>query len=121
MTILKARLYDLQRRRQMAARNELRSLAQGTGDRSDKIRTYNFPQVSGNTLCVVFATDELLSLNFIECQDRVTDHRASITVNGVERVLDGKLDAIVDELILADERLRVESFLESLSSNKSKR
>jgi peptide chain release factor 1 len=115
MTILKARLYDLQRRRQMAARNELRSLAQGTGDRSDKIRTYNFPQVSGST------PDELLSLNFIECQDRVTDHRASITVNGVERVLDGKLDAIVDELILADERLRVESFLESLSSNKSKR
>jgi protein subunit release factor A len=40
------RLYDYERTKQLQARSELRSAAQGTGDRSDKIRTYNFPQVS---------------------------------------------------------------------------
>lgn len=45
MKYLRARLYDHERRKQLQSRSALRSLAQGTGDRSDKIRTYNFPQV----------------------------------------------------------------------------
>jgi peptide chain release factor 1 len=91
-------VYDLERRKLALARNEIRSLSQGTGDRSDKIRTYNFPQ------------------------DRVTDHRANFTTNGVERVLEGEnLDVIVDALLAADERVRVESFLENLVNGKAKR
>lgn len=45
MQYLRARVYDFERRRKLQSRNELRTAAQGTGDRSDKIRTYNFPQV----------------------------------------------------------------------------
>lgn len=49
------RLYDLERRKSQQQRQELRSLAQGTGDRTDKIRTYNFPQVTTTAAVVVVA------------------------------------------------------------------
>lgn len=51
MKYLRARLYDHERRKHMQSRSELRSAAQGTGDRSDKVRTYNFPQVSYSLNC----------------------------------------------------------------------
>ncbi len=77
----------------MAARQELRSAAQGTGDRSDKIRTYNFPQ------------------------DRVTDHRAGVTVTGVSRVLSGEfLNDIVHALIELDENERTSNFIQKLTN-----
>eukprot|EP00602_Paraphysomonas_sp_CaronLab_P009190 CAMPEP_0185032870 /NCGR_PEP_ID=MMETSP1103-20130426/21363_1 /TAXON_ID=36769 /ORGANISM="Paraphysomonas bandaiensis, Strain Caron Lab Isolate" /LENGTH=399 /DNA_ID=CAMNT_0027568935 /DNA_START=19 /DNA_END=1215 /DNA_ORIENTATION=+ len=84
MQILRSRVYDLERSKQAEARAELRSAAQGTGDRSDKIRTYNFPQ------------------------DRITDHRIGLSTTGIERVLSGEtLDTIISSLIEADERERL--------------
>ena len=78
----------------MAARQELRSAAHGTGDRSDKIRTYNFPQ------------------------DRVTDHRACVTVTGVSRVLSGEfLNDIVHSLIELDENERTAHFIQKLTNS----
>jgi peptide chain release factor 1 len=92
---LRAKVYDLERRKLEKQRSELRSAAQGTGDRSDKIRTYNFPQ------------------------DRVTDHRVGVTVTGVERVLSGEfLSDIVDALIKSDEKERLDNFLEQLGQKK---
>lgn len=88
------RVYDLEKRRAAVSRNELRSLAQGTGDRSDKIRTYNFPQ------------------------DRVTDHRVGLTLQGVDRVLSGlTLDNFVVKLIEIEAKQKLESFLKSLDSS----
>jgi peptide chain release factor 1 len=79
----------MERQKQMAARADLRSAAQGTGDRSDKIRTYNFPQ------------------------DRITDHRIGFSTIGVERVMSGEnLDQILTSLIVADEKERLENFIE---------
>ena len=85
------RLYDLERRKSLAARSELRTAAGGTGDRSDKIRTYNFPQ------------------------DRVSDHRIQMTVSGVDRVMNGEsLGDIIDSLMKSDEKDRLNNFLESI-------
>ena len=84
MTVLRSRLYDMQlAKRQQELGDERRSQV-GTGDRSEKIRTYNFPD------------------------DRVTDHRIKLTVSGVPRVLQGEIDNIVETLRLTDqaERLR---------------
>ncbi|MFL5731897.1 MAG: peptide chain release factor 1 [Chloroflexia bacterium] len=84
MTVLRSRLYDLElNKRQQELGDERRSQV-GTGDRSEKIRTYNFPD------------------------DRVTDHRIKLTVSGVPRVLEGEIDNFVDTLRMTDmaERLR---------------
>ncbi len=86
MTVLRARLYDLElARRQQELGQERRSQV-GTGDRSEKIRTYNFPD------------------------DRVTDHRIKVTVSGVPRVLQGEIGNFVETLRMTDEadRLRAE-------------
>ncbi|CAE7798089.1 prfA [Symbiodinium microadriaticum] len=88
MQILRTRVYDLERMRLMEERADLRSKAQGTGDRSDKIRTYNFPQ------------------------DRITDHRIGLSTTGVERVMSGEnLDHILTCLLVADEEERLENFM----------
>ena len=84
MTVLRARLYDMElMKRQQELGDERRSQV-GTGDRSEKIRTYNFPD------------------------DRVTDHRIKLTVSGVPRVLQGDIDNLVETLRVTDqaERLR---------------
>ena len=86
MTVMRARLYDLERsRRQQELGAERRSQV-GTGDRSEKIRTYNFPD------------------------DRVTDHRIKMTISGVPRVLQGEIGNFVETLRMTDEaeRLRAE-------------
>jgi peptide chain release factor 1 len=86
MTVLRTRLYEMElERRQQELGDERRSQV-GTGDRSEKIRTYNFPD------------------------DRVTDHRIKLTVSGIPRVLGGDIDNIVETLRLTDqaERLRSE-------------
>ena len=92
MKYLLARVYDMERQKAIKARSELRSAAQGTGDRSDKIRTYNYPQ------------------------DRVTDHRAGVTVYGAEHMVETaeNLTTITDALVVLDERDRLINFLESL-------
>ena len=76
--LLRAKLYDLEIQKQ---HNELagnRKSQVGTGDRSEKIRTYNFPQ------------------------GRVTDHRIKLTLYKIDAVMDGELDEIIDALIAAD-------------------
>ncbi len=75
MQILRARLYDLERTRLAEERSESRRLQVGSGDRSERIRTYNFPQ------------------------GRVTDHRINLTLYKLDRVMEGELDEIVDALI----------------------
>ncbi|MER9677893.1 peptide chain release factor 1 [Mesorhizobium sp. M0184] len=75
MQILRARLYDLERSKADEERSESRKSQVGSGDRSERIRTYNFPQ------------------------GRVTDHRISLTLYKLDRVMMGELDEIIDALI----------------------
>jgi peptide chain release factor 1 len=84
MEVLRARLLDLRLAEQEAERARMRKTQVGTGDRSAKIRTYNFPQ------------------------NRVTDHRVNVTLHELTRVLDGQVEPLVEALRLADveERLR---------------
>ena len=81
MAVLRARLYEMQRREQEEQIVQERRGQVGTGERAEKVRTYNFPQ------------------------DRVTDHRISLTIYGIQRVLDGDLDPLIDALA-ADEQAR---------------
>jgi peptide chain release factor 1 len=74
MKILKSRLLEMEREKQDQERTRLRRSQVKSGDRSDKIRTYNFPQ------------------------NRVTDHRIGLTVHQLDRVLEGELDAFVAAL-----------------------
>ncbi len=75
MQILRARLYDMERSKADEERSESRRLQVGSGDRSERIRTYNFPQ------------------------GRVTDHRINLTLYKLDRVMQGDLDEIIDALI----------------------
>ena len=75
MQILRARLYDLERSRADEERSSSRKSQVGSGDRSERIRTYNFPQ------------------------GRVTDHRINLTLYKLDRVMMGELDEVVDALI----------------------
>ena len=74
LSLLKARLLNEQRAKQTAAQADSRRLQVGSGDRSEKIRTYNFPQ------------------------NRVTDHRIGLTLHRLPEILDGDLDALLDPL-----------------------
>jgi len=75
LKILRARLLERARSEQQSEIAASRKAMVGSGDRSEKIRTYNFPQ------------------------SRVTDHRVNVTLHTLDRVLDGELDAIVDALV----------------------
>jgi peptide chain release factor 1 len=75
MRVLRSRLYELELQAQQKQITEERRSMIGTGDRSEKIRTYNFPQ------------------------NRVTDHRIGLTLHQLDRVIDGKLEEIIDALI----------------------
>ncbi|GEP20063.1 peptide chain release factor 1 [Pediococcus argentinicus] len=84
MRILKARVYDYYQTQETDAYNAERKSAVGTGDRSERIRTYNFPQ------------------------NRVTDHRIGLTLNKLDRVMNGELQEIIDALILDDQAKKME-------------
>jgi peptide chain release factor 1 len=81
--LLRAKLYDLELQKQHDEEAELRRSQIGTGDRSEKIRTYNFPQ------------------------SRVTDHRIGLTSHNLEGILDGDLDEVLDSLISADQAAKL--------------
>ena len=81
--ILKARIYDEMQRKQEAEVGAERRSKIGTGDRSEKIRTYNYPQ------------------------NRVTDHRINLTLMQLDRVMQGKMDELIDALINEDQRRKL--------------
>jgi peptide chain release factor 1 len=83
MTVLRTRLYEIEQNRQMEERGDTRRSQIGSGERSEKIRTYNFPQ------------------------DRITDHRIKLNVSNIPAVLDGALDPLIQELRIADEADRL--------------
>ncbi|MQA90897.1 MAG: peptide chain release factor 1 [Gemmatimonas sp.] len=82
LSVLRSRLLDLRIAEQEAKRARTRKLQVGTGDRSAKIRTYNFPQ------------------------SRVTDHRIGYTTHALQQVLDGNLQEIIEQLRMADQEER---------------
>lgn len=82
--IMKARLYDLKLKEKEAAEGAERRNKIGSGDRSEKIRTYNYPQ------------------------NRVTDHRIGFSVMNLEKVMDGDIDPIIEALITEDQRRKLE-------------
>ena len=85
MSILRARLYELALREQQEAQDATRRAQVGTGERSEKIRTYNYPQ------------------------SRVTDHRIGLSSYNLPGVLDGRLDTFIDELATREEAERLQA------------
>jgi len=84
MKLLRTRLFDMMEESQRSERAEQRKVMVGTGDRSEKIRTYNFPQ------------------------SRITDHRIGFSVHNLQQVLDGEIDEIIDALAIADRTKKLE-------------
>ena len=85
LEILRSRLLAQKQKEQQDAINANRQGQVGTGDRSEKIRTYNFPQ------------------------DRVTDHRIGLTLRNLQDILDGNLDRVIEPLILADQEEKLKN------------
>ena len=81
--LLRAKLYDIEQQKAHDAEAELRKSQIGTGDRSEKIRTYNFPQ------------------------GRVTDHRIGLTLYKLDKVMDGDIQEIIDACIAADQSAKL--------------
>jgi peptide chain release factor 1 len=79
MAVLRARLFEVERQKQEEAITQERRSQVGTGERAEKIRTYNFPQ------------------------DRVTDHRIGLTLHNLPRILTGELDSLIDALAIDDQ------------------
>jgi peptide chain release factor 1 len=75
MRVLRARLYEIEMQKQQDALAKERRAMVGSGDRSEKIRTYNFPQ------------------------NRVTDHRIGLTIHQLQEVMDGKLQPLIEGLV----------------------
>ncbi|MFC1897025.1 peptide chain release factor 1 [Chloroflexota bacterium] len=84
MSVLRARLLDIEQRKQEASITKQRRAQVGTGDRSEKIRTYNFPQ------------------------DRISDHRISLTLHNLPRIMEGELDELIDALATEDQAKQLE-------------
>jgi peptide chain release factor 1 len=84
MTVLKARLLDKARSDEQAKTASDRKIQIGSGDRSERIRTYNFPQ------------------------NRVTDHRINLTIYSLDRVMEGELDPLIEVLRQRDTEMRLQ-------------
>lgn len=85
MRVLRARLYDIKQQEELAKQASARKSAVGTGDRSERIRTYNFPQ------------------------SRVTDHRIGLTLHRLDAILDGDLQEVIDALIVTYQQEMLQS------------
>ena len=88
LKVLRSRLYDLELQKRHDAEAESRRSQVGTGDRSEKIRTYNFPQ------------------------GRVTDHRIKLTLHRLDSIMNGELSEIIDSLIAADQAAKLANLQE---------
>ncbi|MBP2076233.1 peptide chain release factor 1 [Oceanobacillus polygoni] len=84
MKVLRARVYDKFQQEAQAEYDENRKSAVGTGDRSERIRTYNFPQ------------------------NRVTDHRIGLTIQKLDQIMQGKLDEFIDALVMEEQTKKLE-------------
>ena len=84
MKVLRSRLNDIELEKQHRERASVRKTMVSTGDRSAKIRTYNFPQ------------------------GRVTDHRINLTLYKLEEILNGNINEIIEKLTLEDQRIQLE-------------
>ncbi|MBO8462445.1 MAG: peptide chain release factor 1 [Firmicutes bacterium] len=89
LKILRSRLYELELQKAHDAEAEARRSQVGTGDRSEKIRTYNFPQ------------------------GRVTDHRIKLTLHKLDSIMNGDLDEVIDSLIAADQTAKLSKMNEN--------
>ena len=85
LKVLRAKLYEMEQERKHNDEAQLRKSQVGSGDRSEKIRTYNFHQ------------------------GRVTDHRIGLTLYKIDQIMDGDLDEIIDSLIAADQAEKLAS------------
>ena len=85
MKVLKARLYDLELKKQNAEQSAIRKSMVGSGDRSDKIRTYNFPQ------------------------NRITDHRIGLTMYNLSNMMEGHIEELIEQLKIADKAEKLQS------------
>lgn len=83
LKVLRTKLYDLEMEKAHSAEAEARKSQVGTGDRSEKIRTYNFPQ------------------------GRVTDHRIKLTLHRLDAIMDGDIEEVIDSLIAADQAAKL--------------
>ena len=90
MKVLRARLYDMEQQKRDSEISEARRSQVGTGDRSERIRTYNFPQ------------------------GRVTDHRIGLTLYRIDDIMNGDIAELIDALNAAD---RAEKLREAMASN----
>ncbi|ALC82744.1 MULTISPECIES: peptide chain release factor 1 [Bacillus] len=84
MKVLRARIYDKFQQEAQAEYDQNRKSAVGTGDRSERIRTYNYPQ------------------------NRVTDHRIGLTIQKLDQIMEGKLDEFIDALIVEDQSSKLQ-------------
>ena len=84
MRLIRARVYEELKRIQEEEAGKIRRAKIGTGDRSEKIRTYNFPQ------------------------NRVTDHRIGLTITQLDRIMEGKLDGVIEGLLAEEEKRKLE-------------
>ena len=89
MSVLRSRLFDLELSKQREAQSAQRKTMVTAGDRSEKIRTYNFPD------------------------NRVTDHRIGLTIHNVPGVLEGAIDPLIDALVMADQAERLHQLADS--------
>ena len=86
MQVLRSKLYEMEKNLKTQERDADRKEKVGSGDRSERIRTYNFPQ------------------------GRVTDHRVNLTVHKLSQVLEGQLDEIIDALKANDRLIKLTNF-----------
>jgi peptide chain release factor 1 len=84
MSVLRTRLLDMERQKQDKEITDSRRSQVGTGDRSEKTRTYNYPQ------------------------DRISDHRITQTLHNLNKVMDGDIDELIDALISAEQTKQLE-------------
>lgn len=89
LKVLRSKLYELEEEKKNSAEAEARRSQVGTGDRSEKIRTYNFPQ------------------------GRVTEHRIKLTLYKIDSIMDGDIDEIIDSLIAADQAAKLSQMNEN--------